>query len=209
MDRLRRVAAHIVVLALSLTLTACLPSLQNLVIPTIPAPQAMSPAAPLPAASALPSATALPTTTPTAPFTPIATFTPGGGTSTTPSPTPSSTGTQPTPTGPTAMFTQAAAPGTLPVSVNMDKLPRDTVYKPVVIRNKSHAQMDISLHCTTHQGLQTVIEYEHVRTLSDEIPECDYVYVVWVGGRQIVGSFTLYRISDIAITVYAQRVEVH
>lgn len=208
MHRLRRVAAHLVVLALSLTLTACLPSLQNLAIPTIAAPPAASPAAPFSAASPLPSGTALPTTTPTASFTPISTFTPGG-TSITPSPTPSTTGTLPTAAGPTATLTQAASTAGSPVSVNMDTLPRDTVYKPVVIRNKSHAQMDISLHCTTHQGLQTVIEYEHVRTLSDEIPECDYVYVVWVGARQIVGSFTLYRIPDIAITVYAQRVDVH
>jgi hypothetical protein len=110
------------------------------------------------------------------------------------------------PTAPTAQPTETA---TILVSVSLDKLPPGTVYKRVRIENRSRTQMDISLHCTTIQGLQTVLEYENVKNLAIEAPEGKYVYVVYVGGRQFVGAFSLLDMPNATITVYADRVAIH
>ena len=68
--------------------------------------------------------------------------------------------------------------------------------------------MDISLHCTTRSGQQAVLEYGNVRNITIDAPVGDYVYVVYVGGRKIVGSFSLRRLPDATITVYADHVSV-
>ncbi len=179
-------------------------------LPTLPA---LAPVAPTSSPSPLSTATVAATNTPVlaptssptpAPtFTAIPTFTPTAAAQTEASPSGATTGTpavsgSPLPTG----------TATLVEPISLDKLPRDTVYKRVRIENESHAQMDISLHCTTQQGLHTILEYTNVRNLTIEAPEGDYVYVVYVGGRQIVGSFSLRHVTSAYITVYKDHVTV-
>ncbi len=173
-------------------------------LPTLPA---LAPAAPTATPAPLSTATAAATDTPViapsnsptpaATFTPIPSLTPTAGLETALSPSVLATGTLGITTTP-----QATGTATLVEAISLDKLPPDTVYKRVRIDNESHAQMDISLHCTTHQGLHTILEYTNVRNLTIEAPEGDYVYVVYVGGRQIVGSFSLRHVPSAYITVY-------
>ena len=68
-------------------------------------------------------------------------------------------------------------------SVSLDKLPSGTIYETIVINNNSETEADISLHCTTIHGLQTVLEYDHVRHLTIQAPQGNYVYVEYDGGR--------------------------
>jgi hypothetical protein len=98
---------------------------------------------------------------------------------------------------------------TVPELISLDKLPPGTIYKRVRIENRSRSQMDISLHCTTLKGLQTVLEYENVKNLSVEAPDGNYIFVVYAGGRQMTGGFSLLTVPSLTITVYADRVAVH
>ncbi len=203
---MRRAAAHFIVLVLGLSLAACVPRLQlPALLPPTPSPstpsiqlsatsQATSTLAPSPTATVTPTNTA---------FTPIPSLTPTG----TPS-APFDLTTTTTATG-TAPTLEPTATSTFVESISLDKLPKDTVYKPVRIHNATRAQMDISLHCTTHKGLQTVLEYDSVRNLSIKAPDGDYIYVVYVGGRMMSGSFSLLGSPNLTITVYADRVTVH
>lgn len=175
-------------------------------MPTLPAfgvvpPQPVIATATQPPAS---TATLAPTETPTAlpSFTPIPTLTPTRNTTAAVSPAAGATTT--------AVASTVSASATVAVDepISIDKLPKDTVYKRVRIENATRSQMDISLHCTTPQGLHTILEYEGVKHLTVEAPDGDYVYVVYVGGRQIVGSFSLRHVPGVLLTVYSDHVTV-
>lgn len=178
-------------------MAACLPSFQGLVPATPVSPTAFVELSP----AAQPTATraSTPSVSSTAAFTPIPSFTATAVSGFTV--TPGVTGTAPAPT-------QPAATGTAE-SVSLDKLPPSTVYKRIRIQNQSHSQMDISLHCTTIHGLHTVLEYNNVKNLAVQAPEGDYIYVLYVGGRPMSGSFSLLGVPAVTITVYADRVAIH
>ncbi len=194
-----RTAARWLTMACGLSLAACLPSIQgppSSLLPVASVSQAAQPEAALPSSTA---ATIRPTELlaagPT--FTPIATFT-ATALDIALSATPGDTRTP--------MPTETA---TALVSISLDKLPPGTVYKNVRIDNQSRAQTDISLHCTTVQGLQTVLEYNNVRHLTIRAPEGDYVVVVYTGGRPMVARFSLIRLPGVTITIYADRLAIH
>jgi hypothetical protein len=94
-------------------------------------------------------------------------------------------------------------------SVEIDKLPADTLYKPVRIQNSSGKQVDITLYCTTNKGFQTILEYNNVGNLFTAIPEGKYSYVIFVGGRQLVGGFSFLTARKLLITIYKDRVAIH
>ncbi len=201
-----RVAAYCLALLLASSSAACLPDLPSLIRPTsLPATPLVQPNSSAQATATLvatPLIGAAPTTfvDTSGTFTPVASFTPSTGAAS-PAATIITTATiQPT---------QLTGTPTVFESVSLDKLPPGTVYKRVRIENQSHSQMDISLHCTTIQGLHTVLEYEKVKNLTIEAPEGDYIYVVYVGGRPMSGSFSLLRVPNVTITVYADRVAIH
>jgi hypothetical protein len=75
--------------------------------------------------------------------------------------------------------------------------------------NRSGTQADISLHCTTRKGQFTILEFENVRSLGIDAPLGDYVYVVYVGGRQLIGDFSFRTDQKLTITIYQDRVTVH
>jgi hypothetical protein len=210
-SRLWRNAARCLVLAAGAFLAACAPG-----FPSLPALAPIAtPASPLPLSTATAAATSTPviapTSSPTATltFTPIPSLTPTAVVETALTPGAGATGSPAASFTPVVLGTlQATGTATLVEPISLDKLPPDTVYKRVRIDNESRAQMDISLHCTTHQGLHTILEYTNVRNLTIEAPEGDYVYVVYVGGRQIVGTFSLRHVPSVYITVYKDHVTV-
>ncbi len=198
-----RVAARCIVLACGLSLAACLPNLPGILASTpVPSTQSVEVSPTSQATSTLTSsltATPVPTylANTSGTFTAIPTFTPTGN-----------PGTAVTATG-TAPTTEPTETATVLEPVSLDKLPPSTVYKRVRIENQSRSQMDISLHCTTVKGLQTVLEYENVKNISIQAPDGNYIYVVYAGGRQMTGSFSLLTVPSLIITVYKDRVAVH
>lgn len=201
-----RVAVSCAVLALTALLTACSASIPGLIAPT--PLSAIPPVKSNPVAQA--TASSGPTLAGNAPptllvniegtYTPIPRFT-----ATTSRETATAVGT-------VTMAPESAQPTEGPASaesISLDKLPADTVYKRVRIENQSHRQMDVSLHCTTLHGLHTVLEYQNVKNLSVEAPEGDYVFVIYVGGRQRSGTFSLLSVPNVTVTVYTDRVVIH
>ena len=198
----RRVAATCIVLACGLSLVACLPNLPGLVVPTslppIPSVDLTPAVAHTSSPAALPTASPAPTHLgSTLAFTAIPTFTPKA-----------SQEIATTAIGTLATI-EPTATATVPESISLDRLPPGTLYKRIHIENRSRKQMDISLHCTTLRGLQTVLEYANVKNLSVEAPDGNYIFVVYAGGRQMIGSFSLLTVPSLTITVYADRVAVH
>ncbi len=194
-------AARCIAFAVILSLAACLPSFPGALAPT-PLPTSIVELTPSGHPTAAQAAYASPASTAAVPrtFTPIPTLTAATGLTLT------ATSTSP---GATALPTQPTSTATATESISLDKLPPGTVYKPVHIQNRAHSQMDISLQCTTIHGLHTILEYENVRNLTVQAPEGDYIYVIYVGGRQMSGSFSLLRAPSATITVYADRVAIH
>lgn len=203
---MRRVLARCILIVFGMGLVACSPNLPGVpfLAPSTPAgPQKSSPALQASAASIPPPTSGLtqaPTPNPTEAFTPIPTFTATGA--------PLTPVTQNT-TAAQATGTVTAVTPTSIESISLDKLPPGTIYKRVRIENQAHEQMDISLHGTTKQGLHTVIEYNNVKNMTVEVPDGDYVYVFYVGGHRLVGSFSLLHESSVVLTVYKDRVAVH
>lgn len=196
---MRRVAARLVIFACGISLAACIPNLPGLTSFTQPTAASVAQPSPVPlvVATATSSPTAIPSDTPTAVFTPIPTLTATVGVATALTQTIASTVLVPTTTP------------TFVESVSLDKLPPNIPYKRVRIENQAHEQMDISLHCTTVQGLQTVIEYNNVRNLTIDAPNGDYVYVFYVGGHRLMGGFSLLHVPSVTLTVYKDRVVIH
>ena len=206
----RVVLAGCIILASSLILAACLPPLS---IPTqisIPSPTLSQAQGPSPEFMAPPSSTPTieasltPALPPTSTFTPISSLTPTfGDTGTTPyeSPIPTLdiTGAV-APFGITAvLITDTAAPAGSDLGLS-------TTYGPVHIQNKSRAQVDLSLHCTTSKGVQIFLEYHNLRNVVAMLPRGNYIYVLYVGGRQSVGSFSHFTSQKLSITIYQDSV---
>ncbi len=176
--------------------SSCLPALPGQTAIQSPASTPTAGSQPISAATATSTVTSspepslTPTLAPTPTFTPIPTFTPTSGPVVV-------TGT------PNAVVNLTVVPGE---SVSLDKLPANTIYEVIVINNQSGTQVDISLHCTTIHGLQTVLEYNHVKHLIIQAPQGYYVYVAYVGGKMLSGGFSFLTQSKRSITIYRDRV---
>jgi len=81
-------------------------------------------------------------------------------------------------------------------------------YNEVTLRNVSKREAYISLQTVVEPWGQTVLEYP-VKQWATQIkaPIGDYTYVVWVGGKQIVGYFHLGK-TPLRITIYKDKVDV-
>jgi len=114
---------------------------------------------------------------------------------------PTLTATQPVSTsnGPTLTPTLGILTyGTLPPAVPSASI---TVY------NKSKAQAYISLQNDPPQQI-AILEYPVEKKVNLRAPLGYYDYVVWVGGRKIVGHFVLQKGDELTITIYKDRVVV-
>lgn len=146
----------------------------------------------LEATSNAPSPTSIPnlTTTP-------ATATPG-----TEIPTFTSEATQPasSPGAPTLTPTLGILLyGTLPPAVPSAK---------ITVLNKSRVQAYISLQNYPPVNEDAFLEYPVEKKVNISAPLGYYLYVVWVGGRKIVGEFRLHKDDELTITIYKDKVEV-
>ena len=87
--------------------------------------------------------------------------------------------------------------GTLP--------PANNPFIGITLVNKSKRQAYISLQVVTDQGY-TIIEYPVKGTVKVKIPVGSYTYVVWVGGRQIVGYFNVSKGTEPTLTIFKDKV---
>ena len=81
-------------------------------------------------------------------------------------------------------------------------------YTEVTLRNVSKREAYISLQTRVEPWGQTVLEYPVPKSPKTiKAPIGDYAYVVWVGGKQIVGYFRLGN-NSLTITIYKDKVDV-
>lgn len=87
-------------------------------------------------------------------------------------------------------------------------LPPELPFGHIELRNKSKREVYISLQVTTADGYTTILEYPVNGTITTKAPAGKYIYVVWVGGKKLSGSFGLGKSSDLFITIFKDHVEV-
>lgn len=204
----------VLVLAMTLLLSACIPALPQLQLPSeAPVVDVQATDAAMVETHAVETLNALPTPTiepatdtpePTAADTesPTATetLTPDPNitameTGTVVTSTATITGTPPTATEFVVTATETLHPrffGTLPPAIP---------YGKIKLVNKSKAEAYISLQCTTIDGYTTIIEYPVYGRTRISAPAGKYTYVAWVGGRQYQGSFGLGKGNEIEIII--------
>ena len=85
-------------------------------------------------------------------------------------------------------------------------MPPNLPYGEITLINSSKAEVYISLRCVTKDDYVTIIEYPVKKIITTNAPAGQYTYVVWVGGRKIVGSFSLGKSQDRTINIYKDRV---
>jgi hypothetical protein len=111
----------------------------------------------------------------------------------------------------TATFTPTAALGLPTLTPTLGVLtygtlpPANRPYTQITLINKSKRQAYISLQVVTDQGY-TIIEYPVKGTVKVRIPTGSYTYVVWVGGRQIVGYFNVSKGVEPTLTIFKDKV---
>ena len=223
----------LIVTGLSLTLSACLPAfLQQPTANPAPAVDMNATAAVLVQASleALPSATVPPSNTPvvttaTSTLTPVlvtptetqnpalltltatlgagtVTATPGTSTATTVGSLPTSTFT------PIISFNIVTTPTGTDHPRFYGTQPPALAFGSITLINKSKADVYISLQCTTKDGYTTIIEYPVKTSIEVNAPAGKYLYVAWVGGKQMVGNFGLDKHQQLSIKIYKDHLEI-
>jgi len=81
--------------------------------------------------------------------------------------------------------------GTLPPAIPFGK---------IKLINRSKTEVYVSLQCTTVDGYKTILEYPVEGSKKVSAPAGWYIYVAWVGGRQYEGQFGLTKNGDVEIT---------
>jgi hypothetical protein len=78
----------------------------------------------------------------------------------------------------------------------------------ITLLNKSKAETYISLQCEDQNGKVTILEYPVKKQVDVEAPAGSYVFVAWVGGNQMSGTFRLGKDGEITITLFKDKVVV-
>jgi hypothetical protein len=91
--------------------------------------------------------------------------------------------------------------GTLPPAI--------VPYTSITLINQSQRQAYISLQVVTEKGGPTIIEYPVKKRVTVKIPVGSYTYVVWVGGRQLVGYFKVSKNDEPTLTIYKDKVVIN
>jgi uncharacterized protein YceK len=78
----------------------------------------------------------------------------------------------------------------------------------ITLINKSKTEVYISLRCTTKDGFVSIIETPVNGTTKVNGPAGKYTYVAWVGGRKIVGNFSLDKNVEIRIRIFKDHLEI-
>ena len=87
-------------------------------------------------------------------------------------------------------------------------LPPAVPWTEITLVNKSKAQAYISLQNYPKNRDVAILEYPVANQVKVKAPLGYYLYVVWVGGRKIVGEFVLHDGDDLKITIYKDKVTV-
>ena len=121
-------------------------------------------------------------------------------------------------TGTFEAITSTPAPATLPNGPVTDTLtpgvltygtlPPAVPFAYVTLVNKAKTQAYISLQVVTAEGGPTIIEYPVRGKIKFQAPVGNYLYVAWVGGREMVGEFKLRKDDDLEIFLYRDRIEI-
>jgi len=113
--------------------------------------------------------------------------------------TPTATGSTSTPSGEITLTPTLGVLtyGTLPPAV-----PSNDVY----LVNKSKAQAYISLQLCDTPAKGAILEYPVESTVKIKAPLGNYIYVVWVGGKQLTGTLKVTNNDDLKITIYKDKV---
>lgn len=88
--------------------------------------------------------------------------------------------------------------GTLPPAI--------VPFTQITLINKSKRQAYISLQVVTEKGGPTIIEYPVRGRVKLKAPVGYYLYVAWVGGKQMVGEFRLHKDESLTIILYKDKV---
>jgi hypothetical protein len=86
-------------------------------------------------------------------------------------------------------------------------LPPLVPFGHIALINKAKAEAYISLHVDL-DGSNTVIEYPVRGTKLIQAPLGFYQYVAWVGGREMVGEFSLHKDENLEIILYRDKIVV-
>jgi hypothetical protein len=122
------------------------------------------------------------------------------------------------PTNPafTSTATLASAPGAATLTAiptltirTYGTLPPAVPFATVILVNKAKTEAYISLQTDTLQGGPTIIEYPVEGTVKIHAPIGDYLYVAWVGGRKMVGNFSLRKVNEMTITLFRDKVVIN
>jgi hypothetical protein len=87
-------------------------------------------------------------------------------------------------------------------------MPPNLPFGKITLINRSKVDAYISLRCVTKEGYVTIIEYPVGGMIKANAPAGKYTYVLWVGGRQIVGDFALSKSQNLTIRIFKDRVEI-
>lgn len=86
-------------------------------------------------------------------------------------------------------------------------LPPAVPFNTIALRNKSNAEAYISLQ--QQDGKGAILEYPVRGQVFVDIPLGSYIYVAWVGGKKMTGSFRVGSVSDtVVIFLYKDKVVV-
>ncbi len=205
-----------ILVAVATLVVACLPTTP---LPGLPTPtaviQATSTSAPTQTETPLPTGTSAPLNPS---VTPVVESTAAESTSTSTAFAPPnltatfSTSTDfPAPVSGTATSTLAPGQPTLTPTLGILKfgtLPPSVPFSNITLLNRSKRQAYISLQVTTIEGYYTIIEYPVAGKVKIKAPLGSYIYVAWVGGNQMTGSFHFSASDAIVITLYKDKVVV-
>ncbi len=109
----------------------------------------------------------------------------------------------------TATATLASGQPTLTPTLGILKygtLPPAVPFNSITLWNRSKAQAYISLQVTTIEGYFTIIEYPVERQVRIKAPLGSYVYVAWVGGNKMTGTFSLTSADSLIITLFKDKI---
>ena len=87
-------------------------------------------------------------------------------------------------------------------------LPPAVPSSDVFLINKSKAQAYISLQLCDTDAKGAILEYPVEGTVKIKAPLGNYIYVVWVGGRQLVGTLKVSKGEELKITIYKDKITI-
>ncbi|HNQ93672.1 MAG TPA: hypothetical protein PKK96_05420 [Anaerolineales bacterium] len=85
-------------------------------------------------------------------------------------------------------------------------LPPEVPFNRITLWNRSKAQAYISLQVTLPDGRYSIIEYPVAGMVKVKAPLGFYVYVAWVGGNKMTGTFRLTSTDSLMITLFKDKV---